>query len=403
MKQGPLAGEVIPFLSNCTWLLGRHMGKADLSYVFVTGADNAVTVEAVKNAQYEPGMPRYFASMVYNTFMQRPIEGGNVKNDFSVEMAKSRGIKVSHGHGVKHSLRKIWLSQRKIDEAFFDKLVNGDVASKSGPENSVPKDAQLMERFSELTRTNADKVDKTKKVNAQEVSATKNYLPSKCMPRNPSLKRDFGKVTGSFGKEAREVHHQFSQKESGKSPDPKRPKWLLIGGNTCPICKAAVFEKGTGRHSNRYHEGRLHVSGHFMDELKKIVMTWADPDTCQMCGHKTKGKNKGLDKMAKHLGVGHSELDKLLQRPELVAAKKKAAEATKQSQQTGKNVGTKEGKDAFARRCAEQREELKQESVTNPLRNKPVTSRHGCQMAIARCVWPFRLLDYGSATLRCKI
>ena len=29
--------------------------------------------------------------------------------------------------------------------------------------------------------------------------------------------------------------------------------------------------------------------------------------------------------------------------------------------------------------------------------------RHGCQMAIARCVWPFGLLDYGSATLRCKI
>ena len=34
--------------------------------------------------------------------------------------------------------------------------------------------------------------------------------------------------------------------------------------------------------------------------------------------------------------------------------------------------------------------------------------RHGCQMAIARFnriirVWPFGLLDYGSATLRCKI
>ena len=35
--------------------------------------------------------------------------------------------------------------------------------------------------------------------------------------------------------------------------------------------------------------------------------------------------------------------------------------------------------------------------------------RHGCQMAIARildqilCVWPFGLLDYGSAMLRCKI
>ena len=33
---------------------------------------------------------------------------------------------------------------------------------------------------------------------------------------------------------------------------------------------------------------------------------------------------------------------------------------------------------------------------------------HGCQMAIAGyfrivCVWPFGLLDYGSAMLRCKI
>ena len=29
--------------------------------------------------------------------------------------------------------------------------------------------------------------------------------------------------------------------------------------------------------------------------------------------------------------------------------------------------------------------------------------RHGCQMALAICVCPFGLLDYGSATLRCKI
>ena len=34
--------------------------------------------------------------------------------------------------------------------------------------------------------------------------------------------------------------------------------------------------------------------------------------------------------------------------------------------------------------------------------------RHGCQMAIVRFLdrslsWPFGLLDYGSATLRCKI
>ena len=37
----------------------------------------------------------------------------------------------------------------------------------------------------------------------------------------------------------------------------------------------------------------------------------------------------------------------------------------------------------------------------------PKRLHHGCQMAIARfeilCVWPFGLLDYGSAVLRCKI
>ena len=55
MRQGPLAGNVIPFMNSCTWLLGRHMGKADLSHFFVAGADNEVTVEAVKNATYEPG------------------------------------------------------------------------------------------------------------------------------------------------------------------------------------------------------------------------------------------------------------------------------------------------------------------------------------------------------------
>lgn len=35
-----------------------------------------------------------------------------------------------------------------------------------------------------------------------------------------------------------------------------------------------------------------------------------------------------------------------------------------------------------------------------------MNTRHGCQMAIARfvvCVWPFGLLDYGSAKLSCKI
>ena len=255
MKQGPLAGEVIPFLSNCTWLLGRHMGKADLSYVFVAGADNTVTVEALQNAQYEPGMPRYFASMVYNTFTRRPVEGSNEDGDFSVPRTWGKGKYARY----KQNLRQGWLKQRKIDAAFFDKLANGEVASKSGPENSVPKETQLQERFSKLTRTNTDKMVKTKK-NAQEIATINKYLPSKCMPRNPdTLKRNFGKVKGSFGK------------DSGKSPHPKKAK--------------------------------------------------------------------------------------------------KTPEETTKSQ----IVSNKEA--AFARRCAEQRAELEQESVTNPLRNKPVTAR----------------------------
>ena len=268
MKEGYLAGEVIPFLSNCTWLLGRHMGKADLSYVFVTGADNAVTVEAVKNAQYEPGMPRYFATMVHNTFMRRTVEGSYVGDALDAKTL---------------AFRQLWLKERKIDATFFDKLVKGGVASKSGSENDIPKDVQLKERFSELTKANTDK---TREMLSKEMSAAKKSLPSKGVPSKPALKQNF-------------LGHRGMQGSFGREPE-----------TTGASSERTALKRNFGN-----------VTGRF-------------------------GKEPGKSKKAK-----------------------KTPEETTKSQKTANKEA------AFARRCAEQREELKHESLTNPLRNKPVTSR----------------------------
>ena len=54
-------------------------------------------------------MPRHFASAVYNTFMRRPLEG-----------SKHEGY--SGNLGGNADLRQIWLKQRKLDAALFDKL-----------------------------------------------------------------------------------------------------------------------------------------------------------------------------------------------------------------------------------------------------------------------------------------
>ena len=91
-----------------------------------------------------------------------------------------------------------------------------------------------------------------------------------------------------------------------------KPKKVFIG-DTCPVCEAVIGKR----------DSRVHVIWHFMDELKDIVLSWADPHTCEMCGY----TNQRVDKMAKHLALGHSKLDEFLQNSELVEAKKGAAKS----------------------------------------------------------------------------
>jgi len=46
-----------------------------------------------------------------------------------------------------------------------------------------------------------------------------------------------------------------------------------------------------------------------MPELREIVAAFRDPRVCDLCGY----QNLRQDKMAKHLALGHSKLDELLQ------------------------------------------------------------------------------------------
>ena len=53
---------------------------------------------------------------------------------------------------------------------------------------------------------------------------------------------------------------------------------------------------------------RAHVIWHFMDELKEMIHGFDDPNQCGFCEYTcTK-----MEKLAKHLALGHSKLDELL-------------------------------------------------------------------------------------------
>ncbi len=86
-----------------------------------------------------------------------------------------------------------------------------------------------------------------------------------------------------------------------------KPKKIFIG-DTCPVCEAQIGKR----------DSRVHVIWHFMDELKDMVLLWPDPHICDICQY----YNPRVDKMAKHLALGHSKLDELLRDDELVMAKK---------------------------------------------------------------------------------
>ena len=93
-----------------------------------------------------------------------------------------------------------------------------------------------------------------------------------------------------------------------------KPKKLSLGPQ-CPICDVQ-FTKS---------QNRDHVSWHFMDELREYVQTFPDPTTCPEvdCIYST----DKLDNLVKHMALGHSKLDELLQNEELVAVKRQIAQS----------------------------------------------------------------------------
>ena len=85
-----------------------------------------------------------------------------------------------------------------------------------------------------------------------------------------------------------------------------KPKKISIG-NVCPVCKASISKR----------DSRVHVIWHYMDELKEIASVFPDPRQCGWCPY----SNPKVEKMAKHLALGHSKLDELLGDQELLARK----------------------------------------------------------------------------------
>lgn len=58
-----------------------------------------------------------------------------------------------------------------------------------------------------------------------------------------------------------------------------------------------------------------------MDDLRDMVSSFPDPTNCAFCQY----TNPKLEKMAKHVALGHSKLDELLQDEDLVNEKQKIA------------------------------------------------------------------------------
>ena len=62
---------------------------------------------------------------------------------------------------------------------------------------------------------------------------------------------------------------------------------------------------------------QVHVIWHYMDDLKEIVAGFGDPRQCDWCPY----QSPKIEKMAKHLALGHSKLDELLSDAQLLARK----------------------------------------------------------------------------------
>ena len=100
-----------------------------------------------------------------------------------------------------------------------------------------------------------------------------------------------------------------------------KPKKLSIGPK-CPICDLQ-FAKG---------QNRDHVTWHFMEELKQIVQEFPDPRQCTQCPY----QGDTMDKMVKHVALGHSMLDGFLQDDELVHEKRIRAMSKPKKMELGK-------------------------------------------------------------------
>ena len=88
------------------------------------------------------------------------------------------------------------------------------------------------------------------------------------------------------------------------------PKKQNIGPR-CPICDL-VFTKS---------QNRDHVAWHFIDELREFVQSFDDPTKCWRCDY----QSEKMDNLVKHVALGHSKLDELLQNEDLVMEKRAKA------------------------------------------------------------------------------
>jgi len=89
-----------------------------------------------------------------------------------------------------------------------------------------------------------------------------------------------------------------------------KPKKISIG-DVCPVCKQSISKR----------DSRVHVIWHYMDDLREQVMEFANPRQCEFCPY----TNDKIEKMAKHIALGHSKLDELLGDPVLLEKKQKIA------------------------------------------------------------------------------
>ena len=89
-----------------------------------------------------------------------------------------------------------------------------------------------------------------------------------------------------------------------------KPKKVSIG-RSCPVCDMK-FNKS---------QNRDHVSWHYIEELRSIVQEFEDPNQCPQCPYSADSN----EKMTKHVALGHSMLDALLQDDNLLAHKRQLA------------------------------------------------------------------------------